>query len=232
MNRLVGALTKKELLLWIGVLALISSAYFHFNPFTDAATFLGHHTHNLLWFILLYSIAAYLKLYGVKHPKVMGIGLFCVSGCLLFVLNAVKNNAFGLTEAYPVVNKLLEKIDLLSYNSILSLLFTASSFILFAQLRVTPPKWLAKGLSFTVPAVFVIYLFQEHNGIRDALWAFVNITAWADSYLLLPVMIGCFAALFVIALGLHLLYRLCDRLFLTKVALLFERLLQGAKDRE
>lgn len=231
LNRLIGALSKKALLAGLGILALISSVYFHLSPFTDADIFLGHHTHNLLWFILLYGIAAYLKLYGVKHPKGMGAGLFCVSGCLLFALHAVKNNAFGLVDTYPVVAKLLEKVDLLSYNSVLSLLFTASSFILFTQLRITPPKWLSKALTFTVPAVFVIYLFQEHNGIREHLWKLVNITAWADSFLLVPVMLGCFGALFAIAVGLHLLYRLCDKLFLTRVELFLEKVLQAVGNR-
>lgn len=226
LNRLIGTLTQKKLLLGIGVLTVICSVYFHLNPFTETEIFLGHHTHNLLWFILLYVIAGYLKRYGVKCPKLMGAGAFCLSGCVLFGLYAVKNNAFGLAEAYPVILKLLDKIDLLSYNSILSLLFTVSSFILFTQLRITPAKWFSKGLVFTVPAVFVIYLFQEHNGIRDALWAFVNIGAWAESYLLVPVMIGCFMGVFAIAVVLHLLYRLCDKLVLSKVEGLLEKLLQ------
>lgn len=205
LNKLIGTLTQKKLLVGLGVLALICSVYFHLNPFTDAATFLGHHTHNLLWFVLLYGIAAYLKRYGVKHPKLLGIGMFVVTGVILYVLQAANNNAFGLVDSYPIIRKLLQKVDLLSYNSVLSLLFTVSSFVLFTQIRLTPPKWLAKALTFTVPAVFVIYLFQEHNAIRDALWALVGIKGWAESYWLVPMMLACFGALFAIAVGIHLL---------------------------
>lgn len=231
LNRAIVALTRKELLAGLGVLALISTVYYHLNPFTEAAVFLGHHTHNLLWFILMYGVAGYLKRYGVKHPKIMGVGLFCLSGCLLYALYALKNNAFGLTDTYPVLLKLMEKVDLLSYNSILSLLFTVSSFVMFTQFRVTPPKWIGKVLTFTVPAVFVIYLFQEHSGIREALWELVDITAWADSYLLIPVMIGCFVGLFVISVLIHLLYRLCDKWFLGRIEAFIEKCLQGIVNR-
>lgn len=194
LNKLIGTLTQKKLLVGLGVLALICSVYFHLNPFTDAATFLGHHTHNLLWFVLLYGIA------------------------------------FGLVDSYPIIRKLLQKVDLLSYNSVLSLLFTVSSFVLFTQIRLTPPKWLAKALTFTVPAVFVIYLFQEHNAIWDALWALVGIKGWAESYWLVPMMLACFGALFAIAVGIHLLYRLCDKLLLAKLEAFAEKVLTGKKE--
>ena len=226
LNRLIGTLSQKKLLWGIVVLSVICSVYFHLNPFTETEIFLGHHTHNMLWFVLLYVIAGYLKRYGVKRPKLMGAGVFCLTGCLLFGLHAIKNNAFGLAEAYPVILKLLDKVDLLAYNSVLSLLFTVSSFVMFTQMKLTPAKRFSKAMAFTVPAVFVIYLFQEHNGIRDALWEFVNITAWADSYLLVPVMIGCFVGLFAVAAALHLLYRLCDKLFLSKAEGFLAKLLQ------
>lgn len=231
LNKAIGAMTRKELLAGIGVLTLVSAVYFHLNPFTEAEIFLGHHTHNLLVFILLYAIAAYLKRYGVKQPKLMGVGMFFVTGFLLFGLHAVQNNALGLANAYLMIPKLMEKVDLLSYNSILSLLFTVSSFVMFTQIQITPAKWISKVLTFTVPTVFVIYLFQEHNAIRDALWELVNITAWADSYLLVPVMLGCFGALFAIAIVIHLLYRLCDKCFLGKLEAFLEKILKSIANR-
>lgn len=225
LNRMIGALTRKKLLLCIGVLIAFCSVYFHVNPFVDAEIFLGHHTHNILWFILLYLVAGYLKHYERKHPKLMGIGLFCVTGCMLLALHVLKNNIFGLPSTHPLVLKFLDKIDLLSYNSVLSLMFAVSSFVMFTQIKITPAKWLSKTMAFTVPSVFVIYLFQEHNGIRDAWWSFVNITQWAGSYWLVPVMIGWFAVLFAVAMVLYLLYRLCDKLFLSKLERLLEKLL-------
>lgn len=230
LNRLIGALTRKKLLLCIGVLTVICSVYFHVNPFVEAEIFLGHHTHNILWFILLYLIAGYLKHYDRKHPKLVDIGLLCLTGGMLLVLHVLKNNIFGLTSTYPLILKFLDKIDLLSYNSVLSLLFAVSSFALFTQIKITPAKWLSKTMAFTVPAVFVIYLFQEHNGIRDALWSFVNIAQWAGSYWLVPVMIGWFAVLFAVAMVLYLLYWLCDKLFLSKIEGLLAKLLQKVID--
>ena len=44
--------------------------------------------------------------------------------------------------------------------------------------------------------------------------------------LLVPVMIGCFVGLFAVAAALHLLYRLCDKLFLSKAEGLLAKLLQ------
>lgn len=229
LNKMVHAFTGRELLTAIGVLAAVVSGFYHLDPFFDPYLFVGHHTHGLIWFILLYFIAAYIKIHGVKRPRISGVGMFLVSGFLLLILFVLSNNGFGLAQKYPVIEKAFEKVNLLSYNSILSLLFTVSSFIMFTHIRITPAKWLSKASAFVMPAVFVIYLVQEHDAVRYNLWNFVDITRWANSYLLLPVIFAVFIALFVIAIGLYLIYRLFHRLVIYKLENILFAALQKIK---
>lgn len=205
LNKTVYALTKKENLILIVVLTVAVSLFFHINPFAEPYYFVGHHTHSLLWFILLYLISAYIRVYGVKNQKVFGIGMFLVCGITLFVLFLIRNNS------------IINKLDLLSYNSILSLLFTISSFIVFLNLKIPYKKSINSIFLRCIPAVFVIYLIQEHIAVRAKLWSYINITRWSGSLLLAPMIIFVFLGLFLSAFVLHLIYSFCYKLFIKRI---------------
>ena len=68
-----------------------------------------------------------------------------------------------------------------------------------------------------MPAVFVIYLIQEHEAVRATLWNVVNITKWAESVWLIPIILLVFIVLFVIALLLNTIYQLAHKLFINKI---------------
>lgn len=67
-----------------------------------------------------------------------------------------------------------------------------------------------------MPAVFVIYLIQEHTAVRSNLWNFINIAKWAETPWLLPIIVFVFLSLAVAALLLNLLYQLAHKLFIKK----------------
>lgn len=205
LNKFAHSLCKKQLLIFIYILAFITSIYFHFSPFTEPTPYIGHYSHSILWFILLYFIAAYLKLHGVKRHTFFGPIMFLVCCVLIFVFRIIGDH------------KIFSYIDLLSYNSILSLLFTVSSFITFSNLHINLGKTLSNGLSYCMPSVFVIYLIQEHDTVRIVLWNFVNITKWSESMWLFPIMLFVFIALFIVALLLNSLYQLAHKLFINRI---------------
>lgn len=208
LNRIVHALSKKDLLSLILVLSFAICVFFplsgrHSNVGT--AVYIGHESHSLLWFILLYLIAACIRTHGVHRPVFWGPVLFF--GCIayIFILPLLLGNS--------AAQKLISPAN----NSLLSLLITVSSFIMAVNIKLNFGRVMNQVVTYCAPALFVVYLIQEHEAVREPLWNLVNISRWADSPYLIPIMILVFLLLFAGALFLDLLYRIAHKLIIGRV---------------
>lgn len=204
-NQFIHSLSRIRLLSFIFVLTFITSVFYHLSPFVDPTTYIGHYSHSILWFILLYFISAYIRIYGVKHKKLFGPIMFFVCGVLIFAIRI------------KAEHRIFDYVNLLMYNSILSLLFTVSSFIMFTNFKISFGKQISSVLSYCMPAVFVVYLIQEHISVRETLWNFVDINKWAGSPWLIPIMIFVFLGLLVIAVILNAVYQFAHKLVIGKL---------------
>ena len=92
------------------------------------------------------------------------------------------------------------------------------SFILFLNIDIKLPKKIAMPWNFIIRAVFGIYLIQEHNTVRDALWGWINIERWATSPYLVLMVIAIFISLWLVAIILYLCYYYANKLFIDKIA--------------
>lgn len=229
LNKFVRSITKTELLSAIFLLSFVISVFLPLNPFFDATAFLGHQSHSILWFVQLYLIAAYIRLYGVKRAVLFGPVCFLIVGVLLFLLFIGRR--FAINASITVAIRFFDKIDLLSYNSLLPLLFSVSSFITFLHMKISLPKWLNRVIHFLVPTAFGIYLVQEHNALRQNLWNFFQLQRYADGPWLLPMIVLVFFAIWGAAIAVHLLYRLARKLFLIKLEQALMQLLQHLRKR-
>ena len=217
LNKLIRSCPKKDLLRTILLLGFFLSVFFHFNPFMDEYVFVGHYSHSLIWFFFLYLIAGYIRLYGVRKPVLFGPILFLVCSAVMYIVFVVDRLAAKAGPSYAFIITLLDQINLQSYNSLLPLLISVSSFVMFLHFKPSVPKWLNKTITFLVPATFGIYLIQEHNAIRSAFWESTNLAAFAHSPWLLPMIVLVFLCLWGAAIVLYLLYRLARKLFLGKL---------------
>ena len=214
LNKILHSFSKKEVLSAILVLGFFVSVFFPLNPFFDPNPFLGHQSHSLLWFILLYLIAGYIRIYGVRKPVLSGPVLFAVCTVLLFLFYVGIQRTAPTSPLYSFVLSFMSRINLHSYNSLLPMLMAVSSFITFLKLKSPSGKTATSITAFLAPTVFGIYLIQEHNAIRSALWELVDIQRFSNSLLLLPIMLLVFLILWSISMILTLLYRGAHRLFL------------------
>lgn len=205
LNQFAYTMAKKQFLTFLCVLAFITSVFFHFAPLINPLDYVGHYSRSILWFILLYFIAAYLKIHGVDRRNFFGPIIFLVCGVLIFVLRIFDGH------------QILNYIHLTSYSSVLSLLFTVSSFITFLNFNINLGKVLSNCLSYCMSSLFVIYLIQEHEAVRTPLWNFVNINSWSESLWLIPIILFVFLALFIAALIFNLLYKLAHKLFIGRM---------------
>lgn len=217
-NKIINAISRTDHLRLIVALGFICTVFFRLNPFFEADPYVGHVTHGLLWFFTLYLITAYIKLYPIKNTVLFGPVLFSVCTATVWILTMIRYNVFGILDAAPILRTLFERVDLLSYSSLPSLLMAISSFVTFSQIKTRPQGRTVAAFGAVTPSFFAIYLIQEHIMVKDALWKFVNVARWATSPLLIPVTLLVFVCLAVAAVILYAVYRLLNKLFLDRVA--------------
>lgn len=231
LNKIVKLFSKAELKALIISLSVVVCLIFHLLPTYDPATYVGHPTHGLLWFILVYFIAAYIKLYPVKNVKKYGVLTFIITLFFTTILYLVKSGLFGIIHEYPLVKLFFKKINLISYNSVLALLLTVSSFVIFCNLKLKFDRYFTRVLSFCVPSFFVIYLIQEHVAVRVPLWQFVKTSRFSDSIWLIPYIVAVFFALFLVAIALYMLYLVARRIFIARLEKVLVGLLENGTNK-
>ena len=123
---------------------------------------IDHLSSNLLWFIYLYFIAAYIKKYDLLRNVKTSLMLFVsivislVSFFLEFILNNYITN--GL-----IIDRLRDFYDM---QHVLVLLFGITMFVAFKNLEIKHNKI----INLISSATFGVYLIHENHSIRDWLW--------------------------------------------------------------
>lgn len=148
--------------IYLALLLVLFSVIPTINVFGDSFGINGGY--SLLWFIVLYCIAAYVRRYPLKNRKYgLGYLLCCMA---LVVLN-------GLCDYFAV------KIP--AINVLPNLAFTYNSvFVLFASVclfeKAVQTRWhitnktVGKMISRIARLSFGVYLLHENSQIRDILW--------------------------------------------------------------
>ena len=171
-NRLLHTFDKDQYILFLAVLVLLWSVI---PSFTGQA----FQSNALLWFVVLYSIAGYIRLYGIKTAlssrRLLGYAFACL---LLTFLSAIVFDIMGIK--IPFFGKHatffygMQKLPIL----IISLLM----FIGFTKLSIGYHK----SINLIASATFGVYLIHDSSYVRSFLWkTLFNSVAYSDSNLLI-----------------------------------------------
>lgn len=121
-----------------------------------------------LWFITLYIVVAYVKVYDLTFSRKKLVNCWFVCTLMMFLSKLVISN---------VTVKLLGTetgTDLFSHNNSPFMLGSAlAAFMLFAGVKINSSK-LMKCISFVAPLTFGIYLFHENPSIKQSLYQFIH----------------------------------------------------------
>lgn len=127
---------------------------------------------NLVWFVVLYIIAAYIRKYSqqktgvaiVKYPAVSAIAIACI---LVFQwVTKCLDERVGFGGSYGTW--------FYNYSSILSLIASLGFFKLVLSTRMNETPWKKKVIFFLAQGTLGIYLFHEAPRMRLMLWPFVE----------------------------------------------------------
>lgn len=155
----VKALSQKQLKITIGLLLFFFCIPKSLNPFLIATDKYGY---DFGWFICLFLIAGYIRLYGFSFFKDRKTSI--ISYVILAFLNFA---ACALTGAVcRLTGKLEYYMDMTySYNYILVLLSSIALFYSFMYIRIPEGK-IAVIIKWIAPCTFGIYLLHENLAIR------------------------------------------------------------------
>lgn len=158
-------------------------------PFQLALDNLGY---DGLWFICVFLVAAYIRLYGLDFFTIKGNGrrgILCyLAGCVgIFVV------MFCVRAVYLKTGSLDHFVqNTYHYNHILNLFAAISLFYAFYHLKLDEKKWCSKLICKVAPYTLGVYLLHEQLDMRH-LWP-----AWLGATLEENVAIFVLRALFAV----------------------------------
>ena len=128
-------------------------------------TYQTHSGFSVVWFIVLYFIGAYIRLFGIMRAKFpIYICLYIAMCVCMFISFFIFSKVLAVDgDDYQVLSALYK------YNSPINLLASTSLFLAFARMEISS-KNLCKWIQFFAPLTFGIYLIHDNIFVREHLW--------------------------------------------------------------
>lgn len=196
----IKKLTKKQFQIVLFLMIFAFSVIKSVTPVRLAADLNGY---DCIWYLCIFMIAAYIRLYGVPFFK------NCARSFLIYLISAacIFGFSFILRFIYIKTGKLADMLDICyDYNHILVLIASVALFYAFCHIEIKN-RIVSRVICRIAPYTLGVYLWHEHIAIRYEWtgWLF-DITGVPDSpaYLILDVLFAV-AAVFAIGILLDML---------------------------
>ena len=164
-------------------------------------TFLNsnYQSNNLLWFITVYVIAGYIRLYGLNPRfEAKHYLLLWVIFTALQYLCSVGMMLLGAKSKF--IYKNVQHFN--SMQSIIVLLCAISAFMVFVKHKIR----VNKPINIIASAAFGVYLIHDNRLVRQFLWkTFFNNAQFQDSLFIIPYSIFAAAAVYIVCTVIDLL---------------------------
>ena len=180
----VRAVEKRMLQIIIVVLLLYFSVWKSIVPVVIATDRQGY---EFGWFLCLFLIAAYIRLYGcpLVDNKKRAVLLYAGMGVCIFLLSIVSGTLAHTMDSFAYYTDMLT-----SYNHILCLLGAVGFFMIFKNMKPWEGR-VASLIRRLSPYTFGIYLLHEHILVRYEWMQWLGVERVQGSFLFVPHMIGC-----------------------------------------
>ena len=119
--------------------------------------------YDVVWFICVFLIAAYIRLYGIPFFENASKSFICylLAACGIFVVT------FGVRAFFFETGRLVRVIEVAySYNHVLVLFGAIALFYTFTHLKILAESFVGKIACFVGPYTFGVYLLHEQIEVR------------------------------------------------------------------
>lgn len=172
LNLFIKNVTREQLKKFLSILLIIFSIVPTFNIFNDS--FGANGGYSVIWFIILYLIASYIRLHGVKQFYGMGYVLASIFLLIVYVCGDLMKEKIGLVAYFSNL--------IFQYNSIVVLFSSVVLFLAFLNCKSSYNNKVNKCISYIAGASFAVYLIHDNSLIRHLLWDnIVNLKRFIDS---------------------------------------------------
>lgn len=153
---------------------------------------------NLCWFVALYSLAGYYRLYGFNKFVTKNSGMMAIVFTILTYCSSVIFTILGTKWAFfSEHNRYFYELQSLPTLGIAICIFVA-----FTNMNIKYSKW----INVVSSATFGVYLIHDNSFVRSFLWETVFQNAvFQDSILLVPYSIAVVSIVFILCTLLDLL---------------------------
>ncbi len=219
LNFFIKKLQKKELQKLILILVTITSII---PTFTSGYM----ENSNLLWFVVLYMIASYIKLYykdKFTWKKSLIIGSSIYGACLIFccIMNFIgtKIPKIGSYDTYFMG---MEKLPILCASIFI--------FLGFKGMNIKTNKF----INFISASTFGVYLIHDNKIVRTLLWKkWLKNSSMANSNLLIIHAIFSVIIVYIVCTIIDILYKMClEKRIMNICSKLYEKLVNKKEKRE
>jgi len=228
LNKIIIQMTKRQLfytnVLLISVVSAIPTLFY----WSKSQISNGY---DVLWFIVLYFIGAYIRLHGIS------IGKFkCMIGYILLCVLAVSSRVL-IGEASETHKELTIRIgQLYLYNSLVFLGASVLVFVFFSKIQINN-RIISKIINVIGSVAFGVYLFHDNNLFRGEIWRIIDIPGkfeYGIKQVFLHIVV---AVIIVFSLGciiegirLLLMRILCVNKLMTKCDKSFEKFIEKTRN--
>ena len=158
-----------------------------------------YQSNNLLWFVTLYCVAGYVRIFGANLPanRMVYLAGWGISSLIRYLLSVILTVLAAKT---PLVEKHVFYFN--SQHSVFTFLSAFCLFMFFERSTMSNHKWINRIAS----ATFGVYLIHENEFVRSFLWGYVfRNTSVQNSMLLIPYSIAAVGAVFVVCVLIDLI---------------------------
>lgn len=199
----VKQLSKKQLEITIGVLLVYFCVFKSISPILLATDNYGY---DYPWFICLFLIAAYIKLYrtaesGLQFGKFQ---IFASGKKSAFAYSVTALITFAGSLLLGMITARIGKFDyymnmMFSYNHLLTLVASLGCFFAFMHWKPEENK-LIRFICKIAPYTFGVYLIHENVAIRNLWPMWFGVDGVKDSLLFIPYMVLVIVCLFAVCM--------------------------------
>ena len=172
LNRLIASLSKNQHKMLIVICFLLFSVIPSLTIIKKSFFSTGN---DIIWFCVLYSIAAYIRKYGVPSKTVrtcvMILG-WVLTIAIYYGINGVSNILLGRVIDFAT--------SFFSYISPFVVMTSLGLFGLFLDIEIKN-KFIRKNINIIGKHTFGVYLWHNHFLFREIIWALLVPAKWVDN---------------------------------------------------
>ncbi len=210
LNKFIKSLEKKEfqrLLVILLVVFCILTSILPSNYTLDATRGYG-----ILWFIVLYFVAAYIRIHiQIKHKNYINLCIYMIV-TILSIIVAIGLRNISLESGIKDYSS-----RLFNYNFIFVLISSVALFIYFLNLKVKS-NFIKNAVTTVAPLTFAVYLMHEQYSLSRILYFnILELDKYYNNLMQIVIILLDVVFIFAICCIIEYIRKLCVKQFLNKV---------------